>query len=235
MDEVRELPGRYGQPLKPSAVNRYRDYLSVLFGRAVRWGWLDQNPVSAIQRHREKPRTRFLGMEGYPEDEMQRLLDACAEDRLIYAFVVLSLQTAARASELLGLRWSDVNLKDGRALLHDTKNGKPRFLPLNAKARDILQELRGDGRIGMVFEENGRIIRYHDRFRKACERAGITDLVPHDLRRTAASLLVQNGVSIAEVAELLGHSNIAITHRAYAHLTTQTIVRMGDRLAELTV
>ena len=60
------------------------------------------------------------------EDERQRLLTETAKDPQLHALAVLALSTAARAGELMGLTWRDVDLKDGRVLLRKTRNAQPR-------------------------------------------------------------------------------------------------------------
>jgi site-specific recombinase XerD len=69
-------------------------------------------------------------------------------------------------------------------------------------------------------------------FAGACKRAGISDYVPHDLRHTFASWLVQKGVSLYEVRDILGHSSIKLTER-YAHLAPENLVGAISKLGSL--
>ena len=124
-----------------ATVNRYMATLSHLFSFAVKERRLiDRNPAGDIRRKKEaRGRTRFLS-----DEERTELLDACASSEwpALYALVLLAITTGARRGELLSLRWADMDLKAGRATLHDTKNGEQRTLPLAGKALEALRQLK---------------------------------------------------------------------------------------------
>jgi site-specific recombinase XerD len=67
---------------------------------------------------------------------------------------------------------------------------------------------------------------------RAMVRAGITDLRPHDLRRSFASLAVNAGVDIYQIKDLLGHSDVSVTQRAYAHLQQKTLRSASEVVAK---
>ena len=116
------------------------------------------------------------------------------------------------------------------------KNGKFGSVPLNRDAREALLA-RAQFRAAhcptspWVFcQEDGSPIQSVKRsFATACRRAGIEDFHPHDLRHTCAAWLVQSGVPIREVAELLRHADIRITMR-YAHLAPDNVRAAVTRL-----
>ena len=60
----------------------------------------------------------------------------------LHALVLLAITTGARRGELVSLKWADVDLKAGRATIHDTKNGEQRTLPLAGKALEALRQLK---------------------------------------------------------------------------------------------
>jgi integrase len=125
----------------PATVNRYIAALSHAMTFAVKERRLvDRNPVGDIRREKEpRGRTRFLS-----DDERTALLDACekSEWASMHALVLLAITTGARRGELISLRWADVDMKAGRALVRETKNDEQRTLPLAGKALEALRELK---------------------------------------------------------------------------------------------
>ena len=90
------------------------------------WGWMRVNPAAEVAKLPEPPgRTRFLA-----DDERQALVTACVDstERTVLPFVLCALSSGARAGELLALRWRDVNLTDGTAVIHTSKAEQGRTL-----------------------------------------------------------------------------------------------------------
>jgi integrase len=132
---------------------------------------------------------------------------------------------------MLGLEWSRVDLQNLQLYLEGrhTKAGKRRTVPLNAVARSALlnqARFRADQcpAVPWVFcnREGERIPSVKRSFATACEKAGIEDFRFHDLRHTCAAWLVQAGVPLPEVRDMLGHSTIRMTER-YAHLAPENV------------
>jgi len=135
---------------------------------------------------------------------------------------LLSINTGLRYGELAGLEWSAVDFRakvltvTGRT----AKGAKTRHIPLNAEAIDVLTRWRGEGeRKGLVFcnPDGSRIGSVKTAWLAVLTEAGIKDFRWHDLRHTFASKLVQRGVDLVVVRDLLGHGDFALTLR-YAHL-----------------
>ncbi len=126
-----------------ATVNRYIAALSHALSFAVKERrLLDRNPVSDIRRKSEsRGRTRFL-----TDDERMALLDACGKSEWapLRTLVLLAITTGARRGELIRLKWADVDLKKGRAVLRETKNDEPRMLPLAGRALEAcgIQDFR---------------------------------------------------------------------------------------------
>jgi integrase len=222
------------QVRSPATVNRHLAALSHAFTVAVNeWGWLDSNPVRKVRRLGE-PRGRVRSLS---DSERERLFAACRQsrDRRLFPLVLLAVSTGARQGELLRLRWTDVDLERGLAVLHETKNGDRRALPLTGPA---LQELREMARLrylatDLVFAGPQHVARFPQKhWEKALKVAELSDLRFHDLRHTAASYLAMSGATLAEIAEVLGHKTLAMVKR-YSHLTeshTRSVVaRMNAR------
>ena len=112
-----------------------------------KWGYpIPNNPISQIEFPRgSNPRNRRLR-----DGELERLLTAASSQRIIYIAPIIefAIKTGMRRSEILNLRWVDMNLNGGFALLFDTKNGEDRRVPLTKTARDVLSGLpRRDERV----------------------------------------------------------------------------------------
>ncbi|NCC61234.1 MAG: site-specific integrase [Verrucomicrobiae bacterium] len=220
----------------PATVNRYLACLSHACTTAVReWGWIEENPLSKVSRLNEpRGRVRFLD-----DNERGRLLEACKGSAYphLYLIVVLALSTGARRNEIMKLRWQDIDFTRRQLVLHETKNGERRVLPVTGKALELLNAHKKIRRIDtdMLFPSTKPGIPYDIRksWESAVERAGIEDFRFHDLRHSAASYLAMNGATLAEIAEVLGHKTLQMVKR-YSHLseahTSTVVASMNKRI-----
>jgi integrase len=201
-------------------------------------GYLERVPVMELPQKPEG-RKRYLS-----EEELLRLLEACATSRYPYllAVVVLAVNTGMRKREILTLTWEHVDLTrdfglNARVELHHTKNGKPRGVPLNRVCVEVLTELAPvpAQRVGPLFKARDGLAwgQMRTAFESACTRAGILYCRFHDLRHTAASHFVMRGRSLQEVKEVLGHSDFRMTLR-YAHLSPKHLRSAVEALDGLT-
>jgi integrase len=217
-----------------ATVNRYMATLSHALSFAVRERrLLDRNPMGDISRKKEsRGRTRFLS-----DDERMALLAACEKSDWapLHTLVLLAITTGARRGELVALRWSDVDLKIGRALIRETKNDEQRTLPLAGKALEALRELKlqKSARSEYVFPQPSGLPGPYEHFDAhwyaALEAAGITDFHFHDLRHTTASMLAAQGASLLEIADVLGHKTLAMVKR-YSHLVVDHKAKVIERM-----
>lgn len=199
-------------------------------------GWLERNPVERVTKPKEnKGRVRFLD-----DDELPRFLVACRKHSDLYLAVILSLTTGGRQSEIMGLRWGQIDLKAGRATLYagTTKNEDARVLSLVGEAFTLLQErakVRSltDDRIfpSTHKAKKATFIALRTPFIAALKEADIKDFHWHDLRHTCASYLMMNGVSPLEISKVLGHRTMAMVSR-YAHLAPARQSDIGNALAK---
>jgi len=215
-----------------STVRRYLAALSHALTIAVKeWRWLDDSPMRQVSKPKEpRGRVRFLS-----DDERQRLLDACQTSRnpYLHTVVILALATGALKGGLRSLRWSDIDLKRDMLTFHETKNGETWAVPLTGYALDILTQHVKVRRLGTQFvfpDATGtRPLSIRDAFEGAVERAGIADFHFHDLRHSAASYLAMNGVSLMEIAEILGHKTLSMVKR-YAPLSEAHTAKVVSRM-----
>ena len=217
---------------KAATVNRYVSALSALFTWALRKGWIDHHPLRGISPLDEgDQRLRFLS-----DEERGCLLDACLETSgaRLHALVTLALATGARRGELLGLRWSDIDLKARVVTFGRTGVQGGRSLPLPPAAVATLRPLAKVRRIGgnEVFANPSGSVDFPRRQWEAAVRvAELEDFRFHDLRHSAAAYLAQCGASLAEIAEFLGHKTLQGVQR-YSGLIDRRSRSPVERLHE---
>ena len=206
----------------PATVVRYMSALSHAFTIAVNeWGWIDDSPMRKVKKPKEpRGRVRYL-----LEEERPVLLNACrkSSNDWLYTIVILAISTGMRYGEIMKLQWQDINLKDSYLILHDTKNGERRRVPIVGVARSLLEQHAKIRRLdtNLLFPSNknpDKPIDIRKPWATALKQTDIKDFRFHDLRHSAASYLAMNGASLAEIAEILGHKTLQMVKR-YAHLS----------------
>lgn len=195
---------------------------SCAFNRAVRDGFLKQNPCKGIKRFKLPERQPMF----YTREEFTRLLEALDSEDL-RDVVKFAVNTGMRQGEITSLQWHQINFEQELITLdnrtHLTKTKKIRTLPFNNQVKQILNNRYQQRSIEcqFVFTLNGQPIdqdRFSKDFKKFVYKARVNpSLNFHSLRHTFASWLVQKGVSIYVVSRLLGHADIKTTE-IYAHL-----------------
>lgn len=173
------------------------------------------------------PRDNFL-----TRHEAERLIDATDAPHVRLA-VQLMLGTAARVGAVLELRWGQVDLArgivrlSGDVLVH--KKGRA-TVPVGGSLRGALAAAHAAATCDYVVEYKGGPVKsITTGFRAAARRAGLK-VTPHDLRRTAARLMVESGMSMDEVAQFLGHSDNRITSKVYGRFSPEHLRRGAEVL-----
>lgn len=212
------VQSRLNDGIRPATINRELSVLSAAINHARRkWGVQMDNPTQYQRLRTAAPRLRYL--ERDEAHRLQKEADALRPD--LGDFVRIALNTGCRKTELLLLKWSDVNLDRRFFVLRpeNTKANRRRVIPLNDAALSSLRSrLVGNTSDWVFAKRNGQRVKALDwLFRKAVKSAGLTDFRIHDLRHTFASWLVSEGVELVKVRDLLGHTSISMTER-YAHL-----------------
>ena len=193
----------------PGGANRVHSILAAMFAKAEAWGDRPEgsNPCQGIRLNRRRKMERFLSVQ-----ELKRLGDALEEERAVYpvhtAAVLLILFTGCRASEILGLHWSDIR---GRRLhLRDSKTG-PRTVWIGDEGRAVLDGIERRRKVDWVFynwslgRPIGTLEYYWARIR---ERTGFSTLRLHDLRHTYASRAAALSETLPMIGKLLGHAEV---------------------------
>lgn len=145
--------------------------------------------------------------------EEDKLLSLCVADPVLQNFILLAIETAMRRSELIAMKWSDIDWQNNTLSIPKTKTGVPRVIPLSRKALTALKSIFRTS--DHVFSISATAV--SQRFAKACRKAGISDLRLHDLRHEAISRLFELGLNQMEVATIRGHRTVAMLSR-YTHL-----------------
>ena len=249
--------------LAPSTVAYTQAVLSSALAHAVRDGHLSRNVASRLGIAHASP----VGRQPLTADEGRRLLAAAANHRH-RALFELALRTGLRRGELLGLRWSDLDLdaaalnvrrtiqrdkRTGALVVTPTKNAAsnrriliPRRTVTTLLAhRDAQRAARS--KAGQRWQEQGLVFtsrvgtpvdpaNLSQQCAKLCDQAGVRRIRFHDLRHTCATLLLEQGVELVTIKDLLGHSRISTTADIYAHvrprLQRQAIESLDDIFTE---
>jgi integrase len=220
---------RKAQGRSEVGINRELAFLKNLFTQAITWGKVTENPVKQVRLFREdNARTRFL-----TEEEEACLLAHC--NAHLKPLVITALHTGFRKSELLPLRWANVDFRHRLIKVEAayTKTHEARSVPMTETLTATLKSLK----MSQVDGSTASVFGYRNvtkSFARAVERAGIVDFTFHDLRHTFASRLVMAGVDLATVKELMGHKHITMTLR-YTHLAPghkRSAIAALDRTAQ---
>lgn len=191
----------------PTAANRVMALISSVFGWAVSVGLCESNPALSIRRNKESSRDRFI-----QGDELPRFFHAVAkeENETIRDYVLMSLLTGARRSNVLAMRWQDINFDRAEWRIEETKNGTPQTVALSPEAIEILQNRKLLNSAVYVFPGNGKkgyLMEPRKGWERILKRAGIEDLRIHDLRRTLGSWQAKTGASLAIIGKSLNHKH----------------------------
>lgn len=210
----------------PATVNRKLAALSVLVREAVELKWLNAGFKVGLMRE-PKGRVRFFSNE--EEAAMLEWTDRW-EYHDLRDYIIVSIDTGLRQGEILKVLKRDV--KDRIVWTYDTKNGNNRDVPLTERARQVLD--RRAGRIWLLndplFDIRAATLRSQWKLmQQHLGMLGDKDYLPHALRHTFVTRLIERGVDIRTVQELAGHNLVQTTQR-YAHTSPERKVRAIERL-----
>lgn len=201
----------------PATANRVLALISSVFGWAISIGIWHVNPASGIKRNREKSRDRFI-----QGDELPRFFAALADEtnETIRDYVLISLLTGARRSNVLSMRWQDINFDRAEWRIEETKNGTPQTVALSPEAIHVLLNRKPLKPAVFVFPGSGKSGHLEEPkkgWKRILERAAIENLRIHDLRRTLGSWQAKTGASLTIIGKSLNHKNQSTT-AIYARL-----------------
>jgi len=203
----------------PATVIGYHTTLSHAYQIAMMdYQWVETNPCRLVRKPSLPPgRIRYL-----TNEERSRLLQECrrSKNRHLYPLCVMALYTGLRRGSLLALTTKNTDITRGTITLERTKNGSRLTLPLVGEALMVARELVKTSKDGYLFPRGTGYPWYYYRraWENAIKRAGLSDDVSfHTLRHSVSSYLVQCGIPIYTVSQILAHTKVTTTQR-YSHL-----------------
>lgn len=227
--ELQASTGRKDHSLKPASAETKAKALRALKGAveiAARGGLIDKNPIKGVTvTRRNKRDPRFLRVE-----QLKHL----AECMPGYETMIMVMGTAGpRIGEVCAFNVEDVDARRGRLRVRRSKSGRARDVPVPASLMERLDVSRG-GAEPLFLTPMGKRVRVdnwrHRVFNPGCIKAGLPGLVPHDLRHTAASLMIASGASVKDVQAVLGHASAKITLDLYAGLFDERLDDVSARM-----
>ena len=211
------LHAKVGQTA-PYAANRLLALVRKMFNLAQIWGmYRGENPVTGIERFPEEKRDRFV-----QPHELPTMMQSLAQEPnpFIKASFLVCLFTGARKTEVLSMKWSDIDMAQGIWRIPQTKASRPHLIPLPAPILSLLHRLpRFDGN-SYLFpgrKPGHPLVNVSKAWGRLRKRAGITDVRIHDLRRTLGSWLAGSNASLPLIGKVLNHSQPSTT-AIYARL-----------------
>ena len=230
----------YALRATPRQANRVLLVLSKMFSLAEDWGLapMGSNPCRFVVRYRERMRKRYL-----TEDEYRRvgraLCDLETESPMrarAAAALRLVMLTGCRLTEILTLRWDDIDRTTGEIRLRDSKTGA-RMVALTPPVLRVLTEMRKVPRSPWVFTGSApdrHLSSLSKPWLRVRARARVEDVRIHDLRHSYASRALALGEGLTMIGRLLGHADVGSTAR-YAHLSQDAervaVGRVGGSIA----
>lgn len=218
----------------PVQANRVLALLSTMFSKAIIWGYLKtDNPCRGVKKFKEISRDRFLSGE-----ELARFFEALdlTENPAFKDFILLSLFTGARKSNVLSMRWRDIDFERNVWKIPGelSKNGDPMQVPLGPDVLDILRRRRAETSSVFVLPGPGAKGHYMEPKRAwgtLLKRAKLEDLRIHDLRRSMGSWMTIGGTSLPIVGKALGHKTSQATS-IYARLNLDPVRAAMEQAVE---
>ena len=241
--------GRDGRPLAAKTVANTHVVLHKALADAVRLGLLDHNVVAAVA----PPRVPRPDLSVWTADQLREFLRVASSHRLSAAFMLLAT-TGMRRSEVLGLRWSDIDFDDrslsivrtltvvaGRPIVTAPKTtASRRLVYLDASTIDALRVHRDRSTVSRddyVFQAaDGHPVNpasFSNTFDRLVARSGLPRIRLHDLRHTYATLALRLGTHPVLLSERLGHTSIAVTIDRYSHVIPSIDRHAADVVAQL--
>jgi integrase len=235
----------------PYQANRMVAVLSAMFNYGIQKKYITENPVRGIKKFSEPKRERWLTVE-----ELQRFREALDgyKDQDAANALRLLLLTGSRFNEVLSATWEEFDLARGvwTKPSHHTKQKKVEHVPLSGAAIQVLESMAPANAAGPLFigrDGTSRRMSLKRPWIQACRAAGLTEeytvmgkrgpltryrptLRLHDLRHSAASHMVSNGVSLHVVGKILGHTQPSTTQR-YAHLQDAPLREAANKLGDI--
>ena len=165
--EVQKLHISIGKENGLYQANRLLERVRSMYNKAIEWGWKGNNPAIGIRKFKEKSRDRFLQPHEMPYffAALEAESNTTARD-----YIMLSLLTGARKSNVLSMRWEEINLEQAQWRIPETKNGEPMIVALSLQAVSLLEARRNIAKGEWVFPSEASKKGYLQEPKKAWQR-----------------------------------------------------------------
>lgn len=240
------------KPLKPSSGNTIMGQVNAIFNRAVKEHIIHENPVDGV----DKPTTIRTEKNALELSDVDRVLGCCksvGRTRCSYLAMLLMFNTGLRSGELRGLTWDKIQYRsvDGQksgVVIVNTQWCDKLKKHIDPKTRDSIREIPLPLDIMDELEhyredDNAYVIHKNKEPFKPISNAGLEgycetvkrntglDFTPHICRHTYASLMIIRGADVFYLAKYLGHSDVAMLMKTYAHLLRNGVNKYLDCFA----
>ena len=227
----------------PATVRQVRALASIIFSKAIEWGYLESNPVKGIKVNgRIISRERFL-----QADELPRFFQSLEDEPSVTMrhLILMALLTGARKQNVMAMHWNEINLDTATWRIPRTKNDLSQNVVLSLTAVEILKLRYDDTRGGYVFPSDstsGHVADPKKAVMRVMKRAGIpygrkieNGVTLHDMRRTLGSWQANTGASMVIIGKSLNHTSLQAT-QVYARLSDdpvrQSVNKATDAMLE---
>jgi site-specific recombinase XerD len=188
--------------VKPTSVNSYLRHIKSALTYALDTGFIDKKPkIKAVKVGKSLPHVLS------PDQIKSLLAKALETDVELWRYFMFCLWTGARRDEVRRLTWQAISIQNRQCRVIG-KGDKERIVPLMLPVIEILEPIKRD--VGHVFPQM-HADTYTHKFKKIATACGITAYHLHDLRHTAATFMLKNGVPLPVVQKILGHKEISTT------------------------
>lgn len=243
--------------LSPSSLRKIKNIINQTLNEAVKNGVISSNPCQFVVLPKiEKYQSNF-----YSAKQLQTMFKAFKGDPL-QSLVFITSFYGLRRSEVLGLKWDSIDFENNSITIKHTvskvtktvekdktKNASSyRSFPLTDETKSIFiqakrDEVENSNLFGKSYNKNDYVFKWADgspmspdfvskHFRKVLIKNGLPLIRFHELRHSCASLLLNNGMSLKDTQDWLGHSDIKMTANLYGHLDYERKRDMANLLSQ---
>lgn len=221
-NDIEKMVSRRRAQGKNTSTNTFIVCIKSAFNKAIDWGLLQENPAKKIKQ-KKLPKNHPIFI---TEDEFNKLIEL-EKNSLAKSGYIIAFYSGCRISELLNIRWEDVDLINNKICIrnhqhHTTKSMLQRDIPIHPRVREIIDQLPKTNEFILQGHYDRR--RLSGKFKEIVKKCADINqgMKFHGLRHSFASNLVRKGISLYIVQQLLGHSDSSIT-QIYSHLKNESL------------